>query len=628
MGNIISIDKTAILISDDQPRFVRRMAEDLASHIDRMGGNSTISAVLPTETYETVIIIGANTEIKAEIPAPPDKDQGYILAAIPGTPNIIFANGYDAEGTKWALVDLLLLMDGSEDGLSVPDDLHISAAPGYRLRGMYAHLHWSYKYPYALRTWSIDDWKRYVDFLSYLKVNLFQFWTMAAILPVPLSEGDKAYLQKYYEVVEYARNERGMTVIPGECANNAAKGDMGVPFEQRDYFEAEIVMDPNDPEQMEKVRESRAQMYKAVPNGDAYWIIDSDPGGWKGGTPEQFVNILKMNRELLAEVGNPNAKIYNWMAFGWGVGSTIEDWIASLDIKEKTWESVIACMKEQFPEPWGILAMSDAHLQAVANQGELERTISFPYGAVEHEPAPPHTHIRFNSIKDQIDSIAGTYPQLKDIMANAQTPFVQIPNIYSFHQLAWGAPDLTRESVLMNLAKTLFPENPKVLADAWSMIKPDVSPDEVNLAADALESAIIDGAMGRSGVAAMFLPSRGLMAASDLVIQLRAHAAVIKASELAKADAGEDAVFQALKHYLEIALTWQDRHGYHGATDRPRPLLAIDDNPFMNEAAAYLTKGDVEKQKEVASRLASAVNADDKGMAERLSKEITGCLWA
>lgn len=588
------------------------MVEDVVGQIERSGGTCAVSSTEPGSAPGVVIRVQEST----------GRAEAYTMCAVDlGTP-VIEVSAAGAEGLKWALVDLILAMDSSPDGMSVPSDLSIVSSPKYVRRGMYAHLHWSYNHPYALRTWSIDEWKRYIDLLTYMKVNHFQFWTMAAILPVPLSEGDRAYLSKYYEIVDYARNERGMTVVPGECANNIAKGDLGVPFEKRDYFEAEIVMDPNDPEQMAKVRESRKQMYETIPNGDGYWIIDSDPGGWKDSPAGQFVDILQMNKEILAEVGNPNAIIYYWMAFGWGVGCTIEDWIASLEIKEKTWESVVACMKERFPEPWGILAMSDDHLNAAANQGELSRTIAFPYGFVEHEPAPPHTHVRFATIKERIDSLRECYPELYQIMANAQTPFVQLPNIYAFHRLAWGADDLNRETALLGLATELFPDRAQVLADAWSTIRQDIASDDVTAAADALERSLADG-FGRYGVLTQYLPERGERIVLDLLTQLRAHAAVLRAAELARGSAEPEEIVSALGQYLIAALKWQDRHAYHGATDRIRPLLALDDWPLKDEAVACIAKDD-ESRLALASRLAHLAGSPEDTMTDRLSKEITG----
>lgn len=40
---------------------------------------------------------------------------------------------------------------------------------------------------FALRTWTVEQWKQYVDILAVIRVNLFQIWSMAGILPTPCS---------------------------------------------------------------------------------------------------------------------------------------------------------------------------------------------------------------------------------------------------------------------------------------------------------------------------------------------------------------------------------------------------------------------------------------------------------
>ena len=62
----------------------------------------------------------------------------------------------------------------------LPADLDVIEKPSFDLRGMYAHQHWAYNHPYALRTWTIDQWKQYVDMLAVMRVNLFQIWSMDA----------------------------------------------------------------------------------------------------------------------------------------------------------------------------------------------------------------------------------------------------------------------------------------------------------------------------------------------------------------------------------------------------------------------------------------------------------------
>ena len=65
-------------------------------------------------------------------------------------------------------------------------------------------------------------------------------WPMAAMCPDPLSAGDRAYLEKYKRVIDYAHHCRGMMVWPGEAPNNIARDDAGMEIEKRRYFDVEI----------------------------------------------------------------------------------------------------------------------------------------------------------------------------------------------------------------------------------------------------------------------------------------------------------------------------------------------------------------------------------------------------
>ena len=38
--------------------------------------------------------------------------------------------------------------------------------------GMYIHMHWAYRHPYAARTWSMDEWRGYASGLQALGYRL------------------------------------------------------------------------------------------------------------------------------------------------------------------------------------------------------------------------------------------------------------------------------------------------------------------------------------------------------------------------------------------------------------------------------------------------------------------------
>src|SRR5207302_5614796 len=131
------------------------------------------------------------------------------------------------------LIELIKTIRTGVQGAALPVSLDRREQPAFTLRGMYVHLHWEYAHPYAVRSWGLEDWKRYVDILAYCHANLITIWSVVGLLPHPLSPDDRAYLERLREVVAYAKDARGMEVWVGECANNIARSDGGVPLERR-----------------------------------------------------------------------------------------------------------------------------------------------------------------------------------------------------------------------------------------------------------------------------------------------------------------------------------------------------------------------------------------------------------
>lgn len=56
--------------------------------------------------------------------------------------------------------------------------------------GMYVHQHWSYNHPYAARTWTLEDWKGYLDGLKKLGFNTVLIWPVLETMPDPLTKSD------------------------------------------------------------------------------------------------------------------------------------------------------------------------------------------------------------------------------------------------------------------------------------------------------------------------------------------------------------------------------------------------------------------------------------------------------
>ena len=554
MSDWINLDNCAVVVSEE-PAYVYKGLEDLTTYLQSAANcaPTIIGAPRDAAHFETVIIVGrhalesaapAYTGLPTALPSEP---RSYLLSTHPGRPSVVVAAGYDSHGTQYALVDLIREIRVSEGKAWLPSDLHRLETPHFGLRGMYAHLHWHFDHPYALRTWSLDDWQRYVDLLAQMKLNLFQIWTMAAICPNPLSPEDEDYLCKYQAIVEYAREARGMEVWPGECANNLAESDFGAPIEQREYFQVEVLKNPADRKQFQDVMDNRANMYRLIDNGDGYWIIDSDPGKWKGSPPAELADIFAGNRALMDQHTKKGAdtKLVYWMWQGWGNGTN-----------EENWRGAIEGIRDKVHEPWWLTPCNEAHLNLVSEMGYLDRSVFFPYSYIEPEPSNPITHLRFTELAARFD-LARNHAGLAGIMGNAQTPFAQLPNIFFFAECAWN-PKCAKEppdEIMRRLGRFMFPAIAEELAQGWLSLTRQGSAQAFGASAT-LESLLADDELGPAGPGGRFIFPDPALVVWDLALLLRMHGY----SEEFRESVDRDALFG----YLRAVLEWQARTGWHG----------------------------------------------------------------
>src|SRR5690242_12869105 len=88
-----------------------------------------------------------------------------------------------------------------------------------KILGMYMHQHWSYKHPYAVRTWTLEDWRGYVDGIKRLGYNTVLIWPMLEIMPDPLTPSDEANISKIAKVIDMIHNDFGMKASIVLCPN-------------------------------------------------------------------------------------------------------------------------------------------------------------------------------------------------------------------------------------------------------------------------------------------------------------------------------------------------------------------------------------------------------------------------
>ena len=554
----LDLRNCTVVMSPDEPAYVHQAVGDLRDYVSGHTGvrPPLIAPGDPFGDRSPVILAGkaAGDSVPMSAPWLPANlgDQGLVLKTV-GT-DCIIAAGEEPHGSAFAIIELVKAIEfgGGQAWLEAPVDR--VEKPWLKVRGIYAHQHWAYNYPWALRSWKFEDWRRYVDLLAYMRVNFLQIWSMCGICPVPLSKGDREYLDNYRRVIEYAKERRGMEVWIGECANNVAEDDKGQKVQDRDYFGVEVLKNPADPKQFHDIMRNRRQLYRIANNADGYWIIDSDPGKWPGSPTSEFVDILVGNRRLIDKltVKGTSAKLAYWIWMSWGTRD-----------KDRNRADAVDGVAERVHEPWELLPCNGGHLELVESRGFLGKSIYFPYGRAEDEPSPPTTRIRFDEMAHAFGE-AKERPELRGMMANAQTPFAQLPNLFYFTDTAWHGlqhpePDIPK--TLECLARSLFRDCWREVADGWLMLHQG-SEAEADEMAGRLEEMLRSGTVGEPAAGGRFVFPRHTVIVEGLVCQLRVRAWSRRLADELAARKSFARVAPTLERYLAAVLDWQKVHGF------------------------------------------------------------------
>jgi hypothetical protein len=529
-------------------------------------------------------------------------EEGFVLRACPqAEPPVIVAAGWHDAGTRHAVLEFCKQLEVTADPPVVADDLALREIPDHELRGMYSHQHWAYNYPYALRSWKVEDWKRYADILAYFRVNLWQIWSMASMLPVPLSEGDREYLEQYPEAVEHAKRNHNMEVWIGECANNMAEDRDAPSIAERLYFDVEVLKDPSDPAQMNELFEARKVFYSTCSNADGYWNLDSDPGGWKGSPASEYVDILARNRELIDECTQKGreAKLIYWMWCGWGTGEP-----------EENWRDTVREMMERIQEPWWLTVAWKGHWDVVEELGLLEKTVFYPYGAIEPEPSLPFTLVIPRNLTESLGMARERVGTIRGAMGNAQTPLVQLPNIHAFTRAVWDTKHVgpPKEESLRELARMLFPEHADLLTRGWLSLGDPEAPEGRELA-DRMEKIADSKDLGRPGPVGLKVFPGGEILFADLAVMLRIHAAAREFVRKTGENASDDELVDLVNEYNLLSVQWRKRNGF-----RRFPNNGYDFFP-LRDAAQERWMEDREFRKDIEQRLFAALEKEH-GAAE------------
>lgn len=437
---------------------------------------------------------------------------------------------------------------------------------------MYVHMHWGYNYPYAARTWSLEDWRGYAHGLKSLGYSMTMIWPMGDTIPSPMTPSDEAFLGKIRAVIDMLHKEMDFYVVVCICPNTIGNEHAAeYAFENRPFFKTDVRLNPGNPEEMDELFKRRRSLLEYLGNADAIAVIDSDPGGYPTSTNKEFADLLCRYMRLFTEF-NPGGKVYYWMWIGWEAynkfwrsieetGQTID-----LDCSSDDCEEIVRRLMESPWDNWGLFSCWGVHQEIVERLNLCDRTLFFPYGTVEAEPSLPLTNFFPSDVRN---SLAG-YKQAKmqhGLMANAQTHVVQLPHTYLFaHYAQGGSPE---NADIESFAHGLIPELGPLISEAWKSMWPGDDPQKMReIAATLAKHAGEHFSTGRNS--SLLLGGAGRFV-EDLSLQLQFRAAAVDVVNWARNDADVNAVIGPLCAAWEA---WQDRTGFGDAFVDSQNLLA------------------------------------------------------
>lgn len=439
------------------------------------------------------------------------------------------------------------------------------------LLAMYVHMHWGYNYPYAARTWSIDDWRSYARGLSSLGYNAVMIWPMSETMPDPLTESDKAFLGKIRDVIRMLHDEVGFKVWICICPNTVGNEHAAeFTFENRPFFTTDLRLNPGDPTEVDEIMQRRRPVFDYIREADGISVIDSDPGGYIGSTNAEFASLLCRYMQVFSEY-NPAGTVYYWMHVGWeSYNQWWEEAERSAEFppfrwEKKNWLEVVSALNDSGLKNWGLFAGHPLHIEVVEAMGASNRALYYPYGVVEGEPTFPLTNCHPEVVAHYLAAYDRTKTE-RGAIANSQSHVVQLPNTYLFAHLAKGGAIDSAD--LAAFARGLVPEIGDTIAGGWRALWPGDDTAKMRKLADELASHEND--QFSAGPHSGLLLGGANRYVTDLALQLRFRAASV---DIIRALSEDEDASDKLKTLIPAWSAWQARTGFNDAYGDAQGLL-------------------------------------------------------
>jgi hypothetical protein len=583
----ISLNESVILVDTHEAAYVQYAAKDLGGYLAEVTGASVdvASTVTAARKAPTVIAIGEKMAhvMGADLNSAGDLgDDGSVIRSFDraGTTIVIVA-GTNPHGTNLAVATLLQMVQLKGKSAYLKGPLDLQNRPSIRVRGFHMNGGWQLNHPYGFRTWTEDDWKRFVDIVWAERGNLIFIWPYVETMTVPLSTADKAYLEEFRRITEYAQQQRGMEVWIMQSANRVALTDCDVaePMLRPHWINGcQKDMDPADPQQFAKIEDSFEALYRVVNNADAFCLIDSDPGGWPQSPISEQLKIFLAARKLLDRYNlhAEKTKLVDWMWIGWGrhkFFTAADRLVTGFDLTDNLQENDAAFMrrtirnfKEHLPEPWELIAGMAPYLESSKQESTLEKTVYLPYGTIEMEPAFPSTNVGFQSVRRVLDQ-AEAYPELRGWMGNNELMLLQFPRSYYYMNSLWDAQFRKRSEreALQEISRYLYPDEQEIITDSFLALQ-EKDPEKIGAALARLgklpsASQIRPGAIGR-----FLFPDR-LIVARDLRMQLEIRESRQRLLKVLQGRPDVDECMKLVEDYFDKLLAWNKETGWYKTID-------------------------------------------------------------
>lgn len=422
-----------------------------------------------------------------------------------------------------------------------------------KLVGMYIHQGWSYNHPYAARTWTLDDWRQYLDGISALGYNSILIWPMLETMPNPMTPSDSVHVHRMRAVIDLAHREFKMKTFVVFCANIGPKSELAgrYSYEDRPLYGIDEYIDPADPVKLRKLMAWREELFKPLKAADGIFMIDSDPGGYPNSTNLEFAYLLTAHRRMLDRL-RPGIEIYYWAWTGWeSYGRFHATGHFSMGTQEEIQDALSLIEKQQL-EPWGV-ATHWLGYGAQVDTAMKDRVLAYNYSAIEADPAFPFT--LFGPAAYEGGMNAGS----RGVFGNALTHCVQLPNTFAFARGALGLP--TEKSDYVAFANQLIEGAGELIVEGWEALQ---ETDAARMKAAAKKLTSLSRSDLRQGKFRGLLFGDPKRFVDDLISQLQMAADLFTLKQVL--DDEESITRESIKAFeaFIVAVTdWHDRHGYN-----------------------------------------------------------------